>query len=66
MLCDWGCGSRSSPGTPESLLVEGVPKILAELAETAARHGAYRSAAIADWHPMERKLLIRGSRKKRA
>jgi dipeptidyl aminopeptidase/acylaminoacyl peptidase len=43
---------------PESLVVEGVPKIPASLAETAGRYGAYRSAGIADWHPTERKMLI--------
>jgi dipeptidyl aminopeptidase/acylaminoacyl peptidase len=43
---------------PESLVVEGVPKIPATLAETAGRYGAYRSAGFADWDPTKRALLI--------
>src|SRR5215469_4426796 len=51
-------GQEAVVAPPESLVVEGVPKIPANLAETAGRYGAYRSAAIADWHPTERKILI--------
>jgi len=47
-----------SVAPPESLVVEGVPKIPASLAETAGRYGAYRNAGLADWHPTERKMLI--------
>ena len=43
---------------PESLVVEGVPVIPAGVAETAGRYGAYRSAAVVDWHPTERSILI--------
>lgn len=43
---------------PESLVVEGVPPILASLAENAGRYGSYRSAAMVDWHPTERSILI--------
>ncbi len=43
---------------PESLVVEGVPKIPVSLAEKAGRYGAYRSAGMVDWHPTERKMLI--------
>ena len=43
---------------PESLVVEGVPAIPAGVAETAGRYGAYRSAAVVDWHPTERTILI--------
>jgi dipeptidyl aminopeptidase/acylaminoacyl peptidase len=51
-------GQEAVVAPPESLVVEGVPTILASLAETAGRYGAYRSATIADWHPTERKILI--------
>jgi dipeptidyl aminopeptidase/acylaminoacyl peptidase len=51
-------GQETAVTPPETLVVEGVPKIPASLAETAGRYGAYRSAAIADWHPTERKILI--------
>ncbi len=43
---------------PDSLAVDGVPKIPASLAETAARYTAYRSATLVDWHPTERTILI--------
>src|SRR5215467_3665495 len=43
---------------PESIVADGVPKIRAELAETAGRYGAYRSAALADWNPSKREMLI--------
>jgi dipeptidyl aminopeptidase/acylaminoacyl peptidase len=43
---------------PESLVVEGVPKVPAELAETAGRYGSYRSAGFADWDPAKRGMLI--------
>jgi dipeptidyl aminopeptidase/acylaminoacyl peptidase len=42
----------------DNLVVEGVPKIPALLAETAGRYGSYRSAALADWHPRKREMLI--------
>jgi dipeptidyl aminopeptidase/acylaminoacyl peptidase len=43
---------------PESLVVEGVPKIPASLAETAGRYGAFRNANPVDWHPTEPTALI--------
>jgi dipeptidyl aminopeptidase/acylaminoacyl peptidase len=43
---------------PESLVVEGVPTIPWGMAETAGRYGSYRSAALVDWHPTERSILI--------
>jgi dipeptidyl aminopeptidase/acylaminoacyl peptidase len=51
-------GQEAVLAPPESLVVEGVPKIPASLAETAGRYGAYRSAALADWHPTKRSMLI--------
>jgi dipeptidyl aminopeptidase/acylaminoacyl peptidase len=43
---------------PESIAVDGVPKIPASLVETAGRYGAYRSAGLADWNPLKREMLI--------
>jgi dipeptidyl aminopeptidase/acylaminoacyl peptidase len=43
---------------PKNLIVEGVPNIPASLAETAGRYGSYRAAALADWHPTRREMLI--------
>jgi len=42
----------------DNLIVDGVPKIPASLAETAGRYGSYRSASLADWHPTKREMLI--------
>jgi dipeptidyl aminopeptidase/acylaminoacyl peptidase len=43
----------------ENLVVDGVPKIPASLAETAGRYGSYRFAVVSDWHPKRREMLIR-------
>jgi dipeptidyl aminopeptidase/acylaminoacyl peptidase len=43
---------------PESLVLTDVPKIPVSLAETAGRYGSYRSAALTDWHPTRREMLI--------
>lgn len=45
-----------SPG--ENLVVDGVPKIPAVLAETAGRYSENRSAFVADWHPIRREMII--------
>ena len=42
----------------ENLVVDGVPKIPASLADTAGRYGSYRAASLADWHPTRREMLI--------
>ena len=43
---------------PESLVVDGVPRIPAALAANASRYAAYRSATLTDWHPTDREMLI--------
>ena len=43
---------------PENLIVDGVPQIPASLVETAGRYGSFRSANLADWHPVKREMLI--------
>jgi hypothetical protein len=42
----------------ENLVMDGVPKIPASLAETAGRYGSYRSANLEDWHQTRREILI--------
>ena len=44
---------------PENLVIDGVPKISASLAETAGRYGSYRFAVVSDWHPIRREMLVR-------
>lgn len=43
---------------PESLVVDGIPPIPDELRQGAARYLEFRSAGVADWHPVRRELLI--------
>jgi dipeptidyl aminopeptidase/acylaminoacyl peptidase len=43
---------------PEILIVDGVPKIPAALAETAGRYASFRSASLSDWHPTKHEMLI--------
>ena len=43
---------------PERLVVDGVPAVPAELAETLGRYGAFRSASLVDWHPTQAAMLI--------
>ena len=43
---------------PESLVIDGVPKIPAALAETAGRYASFRSAGLSDWHPTRHEMLI--------
>src|SRR5713226_4237912 len=42
----------------DNLIVDGVPKIPASLADMAGRYASYRSASLADWHPTRREMLI--------
>jgi dipeptidyl aminopeptidase/acylaminoacyl peptidase len=51
-------GQEAVVTPPESLVVDGVPKIPASLADTAGRYGEYRSAVFSDWEPGKRSMLI--------
>ena len=42
----------------ENLVVEGVPKIPASLAETVDRYTNFRGAFLDSWHPVKREMLI--------
>jgi dipeptidyl aminopeptidase/acylaminoacyl peptidase len=42
----------------DNLVADGISKIPASLADTAGRYGSYRSAALADWNPVRREMLI--------
>jgi dipeptidyl aminopeptidase/acylaminoacyl peptidase len=42
----------------ENLVVEGVPKIPAALAESVGRYSEFRSADFVSWHPTKRQMLI--------
>jgi dipeptidyl aminopeptidase/acylaminoacyl peptidase len=42
----------------ENLVVEGIPKIPRELADSIDRYTNYRAASVASWHPARREMLI--------
>ncbi len=42
----------------ENLVVEGVPRIPAAIAEAAARYNDFRAAQFSSWHPTRREMLI--------
>ncbi len=42
----------------DNLQVEGIPSIPLSLAEQAARYTEFRYAALMDWHPTQREMLI--------
>jgi dipeptidyl aminopeptidase/acylaminoacyl peptidase len=50
--------SPDSISVPENLVAEGIPAIAESLAQAARRYTEYRSAALADWHPTRREMLI--------
>jgi hypothetical protein len=45
-------------GLPEALVLDGIPKLPAALAEAAGLYAENRSAFPADWHPVRREMLI--------
>jgi dipeptidyl aminopeptidase/acylaminoacyl peptidase len=42
----------------ENLVVEGIPKIPAAIAESVGRYSEFRSADFTSWHPTRREMLI--------
>ena len=56
LTCSLSLRAQESPiAPPESLVVDGIPKIPATLADAA---GSYRAASLVDWHPTRREMLI--------
>jgi dipeptidyl aminopeptidase/acylaminoacyl peptidase len=51
--------AQSESITPgENLVVEGIPNIPAAMAEEINRYTEFRNAALSDWHPKRREMLI--------
>jgi dipeptidyl aminopeptidase/acylaminoacyl peptidase len=44
---------------PESLVLDGVPPIAAEIAEQVRPYGEFRPHGLWSWHPTERQVLVR-------
>jgi dipeptidyl aminopeptidase/acylaminoacyl peptidase len=57
-LPDGSLAQEATIAPADNLVVDGVPKIPASVAEVAGRYGSYRSASLADWHPERREMLI--------
>jgi hypothetical protein len=51
-------GSSEAIVPNENLVVEGVPPIPNELANTVARYTQFRSASLSSWHPTKKEMLI--------
>jgi dipeptidyl aminopeptidase/acylaminoacyl peptidase len=59
LTCSLSLRAQESPiAPPESLVVDGIPKIPATLADAAGGYGSYRAASLVDWHPTRREMLI--------
>src|SRR5262249_4210545 len=58
LLCGRSQAQEAVIAPAENLVVDGIQKIPAALADTAGRYGSYRSANLADWHPVRREMLI--------
>jgi hypothetical protein len=43
---------------PDSLVLDGIPDLPAEIAEAVGRYTEFRSASLAGWHPANREMLI--------
>src|SRR5207247_7817988 len=43
----------------DNLVVEGIPKVPATLAEAVSRYTEFRRAAFLSWHPSKREMLVR-------
>ncbi len=43
---------------PEAIVVEGVPKVPASLAEDVGRYTEFREAAFSSWHPKRHEMII--------
>src|ERR671939_414735 len=48
--------SEIAPG--DNLVVEGIPKIPASVADDVGRYTEFRTATLLDWHPTRREILI--------
>ena len=58
-LATWPAAAQDAyVAPPESLVIDGVPKIPMAMAETAGHYASFRSAGISDWHPTRHEMLI--------
>jgi dipeptidyl aminopeptidase/acylaminoacyl peptidase len=58
LLCARTQAQEAVIAPAENLVVDGIEKIPASLADTAGRYASFRSANLVDWHPTRREMLI--------
>src|SRR5258707_7903887 len=58
VVATFGFAQSGEVAPNENLVVEGVPKIPAALAEAVGRYSEFRSADFTSWHPTKREMLI--------
>jgi dipeptidyl aminopeptidase/acylaminoacyl peptidase len=51
-------GQTAEVAPNENLVVDGIPKIPASIAESVDRYSNYRAANFASWHPTRRQMLV--------
>jgi dipeptidyl aminopeptidase/acylaminoacyl peptidase len=54
----WVAAQTEAIAPNENLVVEGIPKIPASLAEAVGRYSEFRAAGFTSWHPTKREMLI--------
>ena len=60
LLCTSAGLAQDSALVPgDNLVVEGIPRVPASLAEAVSRYTEFRRAAFLSWHPTRREMLIR-------
>lgn len=58
LTASFACAQSDELVPNENLVVEGIPKIPASLAQAAGRYSEFRSAAFTSWNPERREMLI--------
>lgn len=58
LFASFACAQSDEVVPNENLVVEGIPKIPAALADTVMRYSEFRAASFTSWHPERREMLI--------
>ena len=58
LFASFACGQSDEVVPNENLVVEGIPKIPASLADAVGRYSEFRAASFNSWNPERREMLI--------
>lgn len=58
LLIGCACLQTARSQIPENLVVQGIPEFSEQLKHDAGRYLEFRTAAVSDWHPQRREMLI--------